>query len=497
MAMNESSERFPEPGAGASSTSGSGGHPSDHDAEPTTGPIPVQSGGQSGTAQSGTAQSGGQPGTGQSGESGVWWHQQPTQPQPTQSGGWPASSYPPYSSGSNNPWSQPQHGGGSAYGTPLGTTALAERPRKSGRGKIAAGALALVLAAGGVGGGVATVLNSGNGNPVVSSLSQTASGQSVAKAPDGSVQQVAARVLPSVVQIQVVVGGQGGEGSGVILSSDGLILTNNHVVQAAAGARSGAIMVAFNDGSTATATIVGRDPSSDIAVIKVAGKTGLTPIALGSSSSLAVGQNVVAIGSPLGLAGTVTSGIVSSLNRPVRASGDTTSAGQSSVLDAIQTDAAINPGNSGGALVNMNGELIGINSAIASLGASSPGSQSGSIGLGFAIPIDQARRVAQELIKNGVATQAVLGISVTNTPAGTRGATVGDVTPQGAAGKAGITTGSVITKIDNRIIEGGDSLVAAVRSHAPGDKVTLAITDQGGATKTVEVTLGSQTVGGR
>ena len=399
-------------------------------------------------------------------------------------GGWHTTPYAPYSS----------------YGPPAVASTGTDRRRTGGRGRIAAGALVLALAAGGVGGGAVALLdNRAATGTTVGALSQTATGQPVAKAPDGTVQQVAAKVLPSVVQMEVVAGGSGGEGSGIILSADGMILTNNHVVAAAASG-SGSITVSFNDGSTAPATIVGRDPSSDIAVIKVDGQSNLAPIALGSSSSLAVGQNVVAIGSPLGLAGTVTSGIVSSLNRPVRASGDTSSAGQSSVLDAIQTDAAINPGNSGGALVNMNGELIGINSAIASLGASSPGAQSGSIGLGFAIPIDQARRVATELMKNGVATQAVLGVSVagSGSPSGSaptsKGATIGAVTPNGAAAKAGIAAGSVITKMDNRIIPDGDTLVAAVRSHAPGDTVTLTVADSGGATRTVQVTLGSQTV---
>ncbi len=400
-------------------------------------------------------------------------------------GGWHTTPYAPYSS----------------YGPPAVASTGTDRRRTGGRGRIAAGALVLALAAGGVGGGAVALLdNRAATGTTVGALSQTATGQPVAKAPDGTVQQVAAKVLPSVVQIQVVAGGSGGEGSGIILSADGMILTNNHVVVAAAASGSGSITVSFNDGSTAPATIVGRDPSSDIAVIKVDGQSNLAPIAVGSSSSLAVGQNVVAIGSPLGLAGTVTSGIVSSLNRPVRASGDTSSARQSSVLDAIQTDAAINPGNSGGALVNMNGELIGINSAIASLGASSPGAQSGSIGLGFAIPIDQARRVATELMKNGVATQAVLGVSVagSGSPSGaaptSNGATIGAVTPNGAAAKAGIAAGSVITKMDNRIIPDGDTLVAAVRSHAPGDTVTLTVADSGGATRTVQVTLGSQTV---
>jgi len=242
-----------------------------------------------------------------------------------------------------------------------------------------------MLIAGGVGGGVGAVLHQ---QDLTAAGSSTQSRLSPA-IPLGSVQQVAAKVLPSVVQIQVITGRQSDEGSGVVLSADGLILTNNHVVAPAAGAGAGVgagkLTVTLQDGTSAPATIVGRDPSSDIAVIKMAHQSTLTPLAIGSSATLAVGQQVVAVGSPLGLAGTVTSGIVSALNRPVSAGGAAT--GQSSVLDAIQTDAAINPGNSGGALVNMSGQLIGVNSAIASLGASSaPGGQPGSIGLGFAIP---------------------------------------------------------------------------------------------------------------
>ena len=351
----------------------------------------------------------------------------------------------------------------------------------------------LALVAGGVGGGVATLINGRGSTGVLNALSQPVNTQPTAST-GGTIVQVASKVLPSVVQIQVVVGQSGGEGSGIVLSSDGEILTNNHVVEAASGAGKGAITVAFQDGSTATGTILGRDPSSDIAVIKV-DKNGLTPVTIGSSGSLVVGQNVVAIGSPLGLAGTVTSGIVSALNRPVSASGESSSTSQASIIDAIQTDAAINPGNSGGPLVNMNGELVGINSAIASLGATQ-GSQSGSIGLGFAIPIDQAKRVAKELIATGKATQAVLGVSAQNARSGTRGAVVGDVSSSGAAAKAGIVGGDTITKVDDRVIDSSDALVAAVRSHAPGDSVTLTISS-GGSQKTVQVTLGSQTVGSK
>jgi len=362
--------------------------------------------------------------------------------------------------------------------------------------RLVAAAVALAVVAGGIGGGVGVALDHQNPAVIPALGLPTTQAQPVAVTP-GSVQQVAAKVLPSVVQIQVIMGNQGGEGSGVVLSRDGLILTNNHVVESASGAGSGAITVTLNDGTSASASIVGRDPSADIAVIKMANQSNLTPIAIGSSANLAVGQNVVAVGSPLGLAGTVTSGIISALNRPVSAGG--AASGQNSVLDAIQTDAAINPGNSGGALVNMNGQLIGINSAIASLGGSSSGgAQSGSIGLGFAIPIDQANRIDQELITQGTATQAVLGVSITATPAGalstSKGAIIAAVSPGGPADKAGITAGSVVTRVDDRVIPDGDSLVAAIRSHAPGDTISLTVQDSTGGTHTVQVTLQGITV---
>jgi putative serine protease PepD len=275
----------------------------------------------------------------------------------------------------------------------------------------------------------------------------------------------------------------------VILSSDGLILTNNHVATGAGPG--GRMQVAFADGTVASATLVGADPVSDIAVIKAQGRSDLTPIELGSSENLSVGQQVVAVGSPLGLAGTVTQGIISSLNRPVSTSGE--SANQATVIDAIQTDAAINPGNSGGALVDTEGRLIGVNTAIATLGGSLGGQQAqgGSIGLGFAIPVDQARRVADELTRTGRATHALIGIQVPSR-ATVNGAEVIEVTPDGPAAQAGIPRGSVITRVDDRIIDGGDALIAEVRTHAPGDNVTVTYTDANGSNpRTVEVTLGT------
>ncbi len=228
---------------------------------------------------------------------------------------------------------------------------------------------------------------------------------------------------------------------------------------------------------------------SDIAVVRAKDISGLTTITIGSSADLRVGQSVVAVGSPLGLESTVTAGIISALNRPVSTVGDADN--QNTVLDAIQTDAAINPGNSGGALVNMNGELIGVNSAIATLGDSAgPDAEAGSIGLGFAIPVDQAKRIADQLIATGKASHASLGVRVTS-DASTHGARVVEVVGSGPAASAGLPTGAVVTKLDDRVINGADALVAAVRSRAPGDTITLTYTDPSGATKTVRVKLGT------
>jgi putative serine protease PepD len=355
---------------------------------------------------------------------------------------------------------------------------------------LTAGAVAVAIVSAGIGGGVA-LLAQPDSSGGTSALGGAAPSVPAASLPAGSVEQVAAKVVPSVVKLEVDQGRASEEGSGVILSSDGLILTNNHVISAAQdgpGGPAGQTKVTFANGRTAPFTVVGTDPSSDIAVVRAQGATDLTPITIGSSANLRVGQDVVAIGSPLGLEGTVTTGIISALNRPVAAGGDARN--QNTVLDAIQTDAAINPGNSGGALVNMNGELVGVNSAIATLGSDAgPQAQSGSIGLGFAIPVDQAKRIADELIKNGRAAHASLGVQVGN-DAATDGARIVEVTEGGAAAAAGLPSGVVVTKVDDRVINSADALVAAVRSRAPGDQVTLTYLDPAGKPQTVQVTLG-------
>ena len=361
----------------------------------------------------------------------------------------------------------------------------------------------MAIVSAGIGGGVA-LLAQPDRPAATSSINGAAPSVPAASLPSGSVEQVAAKVVPSVVKLEVDLGRQSEEGSGIVLTSDGLILTNNHVVSASQGGGPGGppaapdapggpggaqTKVTFADGGTAPFSVVGTDPSSDIAVVRAEGVSGLTPITIGSSGSLRVGQDVVAVGSPLGLEGTVTTGIISAMNRPVAAGGDAKN--QNTVLDAIQTDAAINPGNSGGALVNMNGELVGVNSAIATLGgdAGGPQAQSGSIGLGFAIPVDQAKRIADELIKNGTASHASLGVQVGN-DAATDGARIVEVTGGGAAATAGLPSGVVVTKVDDRVINSADALVAAVRSKAPGDKVTLTYLDPAGKPQSVEVTLG-------
>jgi putative serine protease PepD len=304
--------------------------------------------------------------------------------------------------------------------------------------------------------------------------------------PSGSIAAVAAAVLPTVVQIEERGATGAATGSGFVVRQDGYILTNNHVV--ASAANGGSIDVTFQDGTTRAATIVGRDPSYDLAVIKV-DATALPTATLGNSDGVVVGDSVIAIGSPLGLEGTVTTGIVSSLNRPVTAGGS----GESSYINAIQTDAAINPGNSGGPLVDAQGKVIGVNSAIASL-SGSPDTQPGSIGLGFAIPVNQAKRVADEIISTGKSTHPVIGVSV-DVRFGGPGAQVKNVTIGGGAASAGIKAGDVITTIDGRVINDATELIVAVRTHAPGDTVTVGVKD-GSATRDVQVKLGADSTTG-
>jgi putative serine protease PepD len=322
--------------------------------------------------------------------------------------------------------------------------------------------------------------------------------QAASASDDHGVEQVAAKVLPSVVKINVTGANEAGSGSGIILSKDGDILTNNHVV--AVAGQNGSITVNFNDGRTVRATIVGTDPVTDIAVIHAKGVDNLTPAAIGNSGSLKVGQKVVAVGSPYGLNATVTSGIVSALHRPV--SVDTAEqptpmnpfapppqggTDLSTTYPAIQTDAAINPGNSGGPLVDMAGRVVGINSSIRTAG----GQEGGSIGLGFAIPIDEVLPIIDQIRNGEKPTHARLGVTVSSVTGSAlqQGAKVHAVDPNGVA--AGVLQpGDVITKVDDQIIDSADSLVATIRGHRPGDAVTMTFV-RDGTTKTATVKLGS------
>lgn len=301
--------------------------------------------------------------------------------------------------------------------------------------------------------------------------------------PDNSIAGIAKSVLPTVVSISVSSTTGSGTGSGFVIKSnatESFILTNNHVAKGAGD--SAKITVSFQDQSEADATVVGANASYDLAVLKVS-KGNLPVAVLGNSDDVVVGDTTIAIGSPLGLSGTVTSGIVSALNRPVTAGGE----GDSSFINAIQTDAAINPGNSGGPLVNARGQVIGINSAIASLGSSSS-SQSGSIGLGFSIPINQAKRVAEELINSGTSSYPVIGVQLDMSYSG-KGALVGAIVDGGPASKTELKAGDVIVAIDGRTVQDGSELVVRIRSRVPGDTVKLKL-ETG---KEVSVVLGSET----
>jgi putative serine protease PepD len=336
--------------------------------------------------------------------------------------------------------------------------------------------LAAVLLAGVVGGVVGHSLATGGRSGGSSGvLGGPLPAVEAASGPEGPVEAVASRVLPSVVQLRVDGAGASGEGSAMVLSEDGLLLTNNHVVEPAANL--GRVTAVFQDGTTAAAQIVGRDPSSDLAVLRAQNVSGLAPVELGNSESVRVGQPVVAFGSPLGLGGTVTTGIISAVDRAVSV-GEQQGANVPTVLNALQTDAAINPGNSGGPLVDMEGRVVGINSAIATTGA-----QGGSIGVGFSIPINQARRVAEELERTGRASRAVLGVTVADDPQ-RAGALIRTVVPDGAAALAGILEGDLVLRFGDQRISTGTDLQAAVGSRAPGEVVEVELAD-----RTVSATL--------
>lgn len=358
-----------------------------------------------------------------------------------------------------------------------------EAPSRSGLGKSITLRSAIVLSL--VVGVVAGAFGASSSGSLFGHSVSLVRSTSAIERPVGSVAEIAQRVLPSVVSIEAESADGGATGSGFVIDSSGYILTNNHVI-AASVKSGGKITVRLNDGSSFDAKVVGRDSAYDLAVLKIIGAS-LKALQFGDSDKVAVGDSVIAIGSPLGLSGTVTLGIISAKNRAVTAG---ESEADNSFINALQTDAAINPGNSGGPLVDATGAVIGVNSAIATLGSSFT-SQTGSIGLGFAIPINQARKTADQLIKNGKATYPVMGISVDMNYSGD-GALIAKVanaiTPGGPAAKAGMKSGDVITAIDGRPITSPEELIVAVRAHSVGDSVVVSF-KRGTESKSVTLTL--------
>ncbi|MGW4049580.1 S1C family serine protease [Streptomyces sp. NPDC004779] len=370
-------------------------------------------------------------------------------------------------------------------------------PRKRSGGLVAA-VLVAALVAGGIGGGVgywaAQREDDGRGSTTVSSGEAPAS----FKREPGTVAAVAAKALPSVVTIQAKSGdaqGDGGTGTGFVYDQEGHIVTNNHVV--ASAAEGGALSVTFSDGRTYDAEVVGRAEGYDVAVLKLKeAPKGLKPLPLGDSDKVAVGDSTIAIGAPFGLSNTVTTGIISAKNRPV-ASGD--GGGSNSYMSALQTDASINPGNSGGPLLDASGAVIGINSAIQSTGGGFGQTQAGSIGLGFAIPVNQAKTVAEQLIKTGKPVYPVIGATVNMNDKG-EGARIAEqgaggtesVTQNGPAAKAGLRAGDVITGFDDHPIDSGPSLISEIWTHKPGDSVKITY-ERDGKSATTTVVLGERT----
>ncbi|MET8170746.1 trypsin-like peptidase domain-containing protein [Streptomyces sp. NPDC005329] len=383
-------------------------------------------------------------------------------------------------------------------GGPLQHTGAAvlteDQRRRQVRRRLVGGALAVALVSGGLGGAVGVHLERNGGlDPV--ELPQAAA-EPTGRSAD-SVAGIAARALPGVVTLHVSGSEESGTGTGFVLDSLGYILTNNHVVEPAGA--DGGITVVFNGGQTAEAEVVGRDSGYDLAVVRVTGVKGLKPLYLGNSDNVRVGDPVVAIGAPFDLEGTVTSGIISAKERPITAGGGSGDGSDVSYVDALQTDAPINPGNSGGPLLDAQGHVIGINSAIRSAddGTDSGSARAGSIGLGFAIPVNQGKRVAEELINTGRATHPVIGVTLDMDYAGD-GARVGGadsgagspVTAGGPADRAGVRAGDVITEVDGRRVHSGEELIVKTRAHRPGDRLALTI-ERDGRERTLTLVLGS------
>ncbi|MZD10218.1 PDZ domain-containing protein, partial [Streptomyces sp. SID5785] len=389
-------------------------------------------------------------------------------------------------------------GGGGASG-PWGASYQQPQPKGGRRGGLLAGVVAAALIAGAVGGGIGYWAADRNDDAGTGSTTVSASNPADLKRDPGTVAGVAAKALPSTVTIEAEGNsGEGGTGTGFVYDKEGHILTNNHVVAEAVDG--GKLSATFSNGKKYEAEVIGHAQGYDVAVIKLKNAPkNLQPLTLGNSDKVAVGDSTIAIGAPFGLSNTVTTGIVSAKDRPV-ASSDGSASSKASYMSALQTDASINPGNSGGPLLDGNGHVIGINSAIqsASSGGLGGSGQSGSIGLGFAIPINQAKMVAQQLIKTGQPVYPVIGASV-SLEEGTGGAKITEqgasgsaaVTANGPADKAGLKPGDVITKLDDNVIDSGPTLIGQIWTHKPGDTVKLTYT-RDGKERTVDVTLGER-----
>lgn len=459
------------------------------------------------------------------------WESQPTtndatvplNPQQVQATATPGSQY--QQGGQPYGYQQQDYQGNYAPYTPEPTETTSGK-KKHGTATVATAALLAALVGGGVGGGIVAATNTGNST---SSVTTAAAGTTIVNNTESvnHITAAAAKASASSVTIAAASSSASGSGSGVILDTEGHILTNTHVVTLDGATASAAIEVQLADGSVRTASIVGTDPTSDLAVIKLDNTSGLTltPATLGDSDALNVGDTAIAIGAPLGLENTVTTGIVSNLLRTIEVASsaapegtDSSDSSQSTdpfgsspfqfeipgqqstnatstiSINVIQTDAAVNPGNSGGTLVNADGEVIGINVAIAS--TSSSESSSGNIGVGFAIPVNYAQRVAQEIIDTGSASHGLLGASVSSSPANNDqsaafgdGALIQEIVSGGAADQAGLKRGDVVTAVNGRTIRQATELTAAVRQAAAGEEVTLTI-ERSGSTQDVTVTLG-------
>ncbi|KAB1149266.1 PDZ domain-containing protein [Streptomyces luteolifulvus] len=418
---------------------------------------------------------------------------------PAGAGHTPAAGPAPESGWPPPPPPTPSYADGGGAGSGWGSTYQQPAPKPGkGRGGMLAAILVAALVAGGLGGGLGYTLAKNNDESGSSTtVSASDSGGSLKRDP-GTVAGVAAKALPSTVTIQAEsTSGEGGTGTGFVFDTEGHIVTNNHVVAGAVDG--GKLSATFPSGKKYDAEVVGHAQGYDVAVIKLKNApSDLKPLTLGDSDKVAVGDSTIAIGAPFGLSNTVTTGIISAKNRPVASSDG--SGSNASYMSALQTDASINPGNSGGPLLDAKGNVIGINSAIQSTSNGGLGgtSQSGSIGLGFAIPINQAKYVAQQLIETGKPVYAKIGASVSLdesvsgakiTEQGASGSEA--VEPGGPADKAGLKPGDVITKLDDRVIDSGPTLIGEIWTHKPGDKVTITY-ERGGKEHTIELTLASR-----